>query len=198
MSQTIHVYRFSVTPAVPTHTAAFPTISGGDCPRGKGINVPQCSGSVPLLWWSGVTEGWGSFLMDERSEGLPGNLSGQAPPTSLWLEAPLTQLLCPLDHEVNTNCPPSGAHPVPPHPRPAVVPGDSLPWADRQMACWTAWPPSGSKHRMLVLFSGDQVHNHSTEYGKGGGGASLLSGHQMSAPWEYRFPNGSQGTEPQH
>ena len=51
---------------------------------------------------------------------------------------------------------------------------------------------------MLFLFSGDQVHNHSTECGKGGGGASLLSGHQMSSPWGYHFPNGSQGTGPGH
>ena len=116
--------------------------------------------------------------------------SGQRP-------LPTTQLLCPLDQEVNTNCPPSGAHPSP-HRCPAVVSGDSLPWADCQMACWTAWPPSGRKHRMLILFPGDQVHNHSTECGKRGGGASLLSGHQMSAPGDYCFPNGSQGTGPQH
>ena len=154
---------------------------------------------MPPPWWSGVTEGWGSFLTDERSEGLPGNLSGQAPPTSLWSEAP-------AHHPAALPFGPGGQYklssfwcpPVSPHRCPAVVPGDSLPWAARQMACWTAWPPSGRKHRMLILFPGDQVHNHSTECGKGGRGASLLSGHQMSAPGDYRFPNGSQGTGPQH
>ena len=74
--------------------AAFPTVSRGDCLTGKGINVPWCPGSAPPLWWSGVTEGSGSFLMDKRSEGLPGNLSGQAPPTSLGLEAPAPPPSC--------------------------------------------------------------------------------------------------------
>ena len=44
-----------------------------------------------VVW---MTEGLGSFLMDERSEGLPGNLSSQAPPTSLWLEAPAPPPSC--------------------------------------------------------------------------------------------------------